>query len=214
MEQPTISSIQPKARIQLLTENSGRMFYEVKQVGDANYPLARNRDHFIPRHERLLFEQEVIKRPSAYFKRDSRLTHCLRDSFVPTDPYSVDDLIVLEGKPPFHIELSVRNLAASETHRQTVETWDSSWKVNLPNYVFTSIGPHLVTIESVKDASSCAQAPPDPLKTSIWVDVAESAAIVPFDRREHFCVGDITQFQLEGIPPWTIGYAISLSLDF
>ena len=205
LEQPTISSIQTKARIQLQTANSGRMFYEVKQVGDGNYPLARNRDHVIPRHERLLFEQEVIKRPSAYFKRSSRLTHCLRDTFVPTDPYSVDDLIALDGKPPFHIGLSVKNLAASEIHHQTVETWDHSWKVNLPNYVFTSTGPYLVTIECVKDASSCPQAPSDPLQTSIWVDVAESAAIVPFDRREHFCVGDITQFQLEGIPPWTIG---------
>lgn len=154
----------------------------------------------------------MIGRPSAQFKKPTRLSHCLRDTFVPTDAYSADDVIVLEGKAPFHVELSVKNLAASEVHRQTVELWDAQWKVNLPNYVFTSIGPHLVTIESVRDASSCAQKVPDPLRTSIWVDVAESAAIVPFDRREHFCVGDITQFQLEGIPPWTIGYVVQITI--
>ena len=187
------------------------MYYEVKQVGDANYPLEQNRARVIPRNERLLFEQEVIRRPSAQFKKQTRLSHCLGDTFVPIDSYSSDDMIVLDGKPPFLLELSVKNLATSEVHHQTVEIWSYQWKVNLPNYVFSSIGPHLVTVESVKDASSCMQATPDPLTTSIWVDVAESAAIVPFDRREHFCVGDVTQFQLEGIPPWTIGYAFYLS---
>jgi len=41
------------------------------------------------------------------------------------------------------------------------------------------------------------------------VDVAETAAIFPFDSRQDFCVGDVSQFQLEGIPPWTIGYKIN-----
>ncbi|KAH8120086.1 hypothetical protein DFH11DRAFT_1558255 [Phellopilus nigrolimitatus] len=206
LDSPVISSIQSQTRIQLLTSQAGRIYYEIKHIGDSNYPVSQNRHHVIPRNERLLFEQEVVGRPSAEFKKLTRLTHCLRDTFVPSESYSTDDMIILDGRPPFHLELSVKNLAASEVHRQTVELWETQWRVNLPNYVFNSIGPHLVTIESVRDASSCKQAITDPLKTSIWVDVAESAAIVPFDRREHFCVGDITQFQLEGIPPWTIGY--------
>ena len=36
--------------------------------------------------------------------------------------------------------------------------------------------------------------------------VAETAAIVPFSRREHYCVGDAIPFQLEGTPPWTVTY--------
>ncbi|KAI5121322.1 hypothetical protein M0805_003789 [Coniferiporia weirii] len=209
LDQPIISSVQTRTRLQLLTSQAGRIYYEVKQIGDANYPLAWNKQHVIPRQERLLLEQEVVGRPSARFKESTRLAHCLRDTFVPTEPHAVhafDDLITLEGRPPFHLELSVKNLAASEVYRQTVELWETQWRIDLPNYVFTSIGPHLVTIESVRDASSCEQMAADPMKKSIWVDVAESAAIVPFDRREHFCVGDVTQFQLEGIPPWTIGY--------
>lgn len=212
LDQPIISSIQPRIRIQLLTSQTGRIYYEVKQVGDANYPLAQNKHHVIPRRDRLLFEQEVLGRPSAQFKRNARLTHCLRDTFTPGDGFSMDDMVILEGKPPFHLELSVKSLAASEVHRQTVEIWDTQWRVNLPNYMFTSIGPHLVTIESVRDASSCDPASADPLNSFIWVDVAESAAIVPFDRREHFCVGEVTQFQLEGIPPWTIGY-VAIQID-
>lgn len=201
IDTPMVSSVQNRARIELATSQAGRIYYELKSIADANYPL----DQPIPLRERLLFEQEVLGRPSAEFKRPARLMHCLRDAFVPKDTYSLDDLIVLSGRPPFHLDLSVKNLASSDVHRQTIELWDTQWKINLPDYIFSSIGPHLVTIDSVRDASSCEQTVPDPLKRSIWVDVAESAAIVPFDHREHFCVGDVTQFQLEGIPPWTIG---------
>ncbi|KLO20595.1 hypothetical protein SCHPADRAFT_863370 [Schizopora paradoxa] len=209
LDQPVISSVQSRTRLQLLTSQAGRIFYEIKQIGDANYPLAQNKDHVIPRNDRLLFEQSVIGRASAQFKKSARLSHCLRDTFVPSDPLSSDDIILLDGQPPFSLDLSIKSLATSHIHRETVEIREAQWKVNLPKYIFTSIGPHQVTIEAVRDASSCKQSVTDPLRKSIWVDVAESAAIVPYDRREHFCVGDVAQFQMEGSPPWTVGYKVN-----
>ncbi|TDL28053.1 hypothetical protein BD410DRAFT_782006 [Rickenella mellea] len=206
LDQPTISSIQHRTRFQLHTSEAGRIYYEVKQIGDATYPIAQNAQHVLPRLERLLLEQEVRARPAAYFQSSSRLSYCLDDAFGTRDSLATEGMIIMEGKPPFLLQLSIKNLAASEVHHQTIEIWDSHWQIDLPNYTFQSIGPHLVTIDSVSDASRCEPVVADPLKQSIWVDVAETAAIVPFDRREHFCVGDVTQFQLEGIPPWTIGF--------
>ena len=206
LDQPTFSSIQPRTRFQLRTSEPARIYYEVKQIGDAAYPLAKNRDAIIPRSERLLFEQQVLMRPSARFRNHNRLSYCLNDALTAQDYSHNDGVIVLEGTPPFHLQVSVRNLAASEVHTETVELWDSQWRVNLPNYTFRSIGPHQVTIESVTDESHCEQVAPDPLFRSIWVDVAETAAIIPFSRREDYCVGDAIPFQLEGTPPWTIGY--------
>ena len=206
LDQPTFSSIQPRTRFQLHTSEPARIYYEVKQVGDAAYPLARNKDAIIPRSQRLLFEQQVLMRPSARFKTNSRITYCLNDQLTPHDSYSNDGAIAFSGTAPFRVQLSIRNLAASEVHHETVVLNDPTWKLNLPSYIFKSIGPHVVTIESVQDASGCEQAAPDPLYRSIWLDVAETAAIVPFDRKEHFCVGDVSRFQLEGTPPWTIGY--------
>jgi len=119
-----------------------------------------------------------------------------------------DGVIVLEGVPPFKLELTVSELGASHVHTETLELWEHQWTVDLPQYQFTSIHPHLITIKSVQDASGCEQSLKNFDKQSIWVDVAEVAAIVPFDRREHYCVGEVTQFQLEGTPPWTIGCVI------
>ncbi|KAF8899024.1 hypothetical protein BD779DRAFT_1431977 [Infundibulicybe gibba] len=209
LDQPTFSSIQPRTRFQLQTSISGRMFYEVKQIGDAAYPLKKDHALTVPRSKRLLFEQRVAARPSATFATRDRLSYCMNDAFVPLNNHIADGAIILTGAPPFTLQLSVKSLAASHTELMTVETSDHTWKLDLPSYTFQSIGPHLVTIESILDASNCAQAIIDPLLRSIWVDVAETAAIVPIDRREDFCVGDVSQFQLEGIPPWSIGYRIN-----
>ncbi|KAI0756262.1 hypothetical protein C8Q80DRAFT_1092612 [Daedaleopsis nitida] len=206
LDQPTFSSIQPRTRFQLRTSEPARIYYEVKQIGDAAYPLAKNKDAIIPRSERLLFEQQVLMRPSARFKNHNRLSYCLNDALAAHDTTGSDGVILLEGTPPFQLTVSVRNLAASEVHTETLELSDASWRLSLPGYAFGSIGPHQVTLDAVRDASHCEQVAPDPLFRTLWVDVAETAAIVPFSRREHYCVGDAIPFQLEGTPPWTIGY--------
>ncbi|THV07501.1 hypothetical protein K435DRAFT_959584 [Dendrothele bispora CBS 962.96] len=208
LDQPVFNSIQPRTRLQLLTSNPGRIYYEVKQIGDAAYPLAKYKNTPIPRSDRLLFEQLVSMRPSARFRNRNRLSYCLNDLFTPLDTSS-DGSLVFEGTPPFLVELSIKNVATSHIEKKVFEVMDHAWKVDLPSYEFKSIGPHLVIIESVEDASGCAHAALDPVASSIWVDVAETAAIVPFDRREDYCVGDVTQFQLEGIPPWSIEYRIN-----
>ena len=206
MGQPTFNSIQPRTRFQLQTSQPGRVYYEVKQIGDAAYPLSKTRDLVIPPSERLLFEQQVFMRPTARFRNRNRLVYCLYDALVPLDSSSSDGFVVLEGTPPFTLVLSIKNIGASHVEMKTIEVPTNSWRLHIPSYTFSSIGPHLVTIQKVTDSSSCEQAAFDPLLRSIWVDVAETASIIPFERREDICVGDVTQFQLEGIPPWTIGF--------
>ncbi|KAK7058444.1 hypothetical protein VNI00_002078 [Paramarasmius palmivorus] len=209
LDQPVFNSIQHHTRLQLLTSNPGRVYYEVKQIGDASYPLEEHKNTPIPRADRLLFEQQVSMRPSTQFRNRNRLSYCLNDNFVPLDRLSPDGVINLEGTPPFQLQISIKNLATSTVDHTTVEVFDHSWKMELQSYQFKSIGPHLVVIESISDASGCPHAALDPLGSSIWVDVSETAAIVPFDRREDYCVGDVVQFQLEGTPPWSIGYRIN-----
>ncbi|KAJ7103382.1 hypothetical protein B0H15DRAFT_874861 [Mycena belliarum] len=206
--QPTFNSIQPRTRFELQTSNPGRVYYEVKQIGDAAYPLSKHKNAVIPRSQRLLFEQQVNMRPSARFRTRNRMAYCLNDQFIVHDPLSLDGLVIFDGTPPFRLGLSIKNFGTSHVEIMTIETSETSWKIDL-QYEFKSIGPHLVVLETVSDASSCPQAPLDPLSSSVWVDVAETAAIIPVDRREHYCVGDVSSFQLEGIPPWTIGYAIN-----
>lgn len=209
LDQPVFTSIQSRTRFELQTHAAGRFFYEVKQVGDAAYPLEQHKARIIPRSERLLIEQQVYARPSARFTNQERLSYCLHEAFISHDAPSSAGVIQLEGTPPFTLGVSVRNLGSSQSEYVTVIVEGHSWRLDMPSYQFNSIGGHLVTIESIQDVAKCAHAALDPLYTSIWVDVAETALIVPVDRRDDFCVGDISSFQMEGIPPWTIGYRIN-----
>lgn len=209
VDKPRMNSIQPRTRFQLHTSIPGRMFYEVKQLGDSMYPLEKHLSEVVPRHDRLLFEQQVFRRPSAHFKNRNRISYCLNDNFTPLDASSADGVVVLEGTPPFTLTLSIKNVAASNVQIITVQVPSNVWKVDLPEYSFHSIGPHRITIDSVTDSSNCAQSVLDPLLSSIWVDVSETATIIPFDHRTDLCVGDVSQFQLEGIPPWSVGYKLN-----
>lgn len=76
--------------------------------------------------------------------------------------------------------------------------------VDFPDYSLDTIGPTLVTIESMKDSSPCPEADSSNLLRTSWIDVAETAAVVPLDRKEDYCVGEPISLQLEGTPPWTV----------
>lgn len=81
---------------------------------------------------------------------------------------------------------------------------DLRFEVNFPTYRFDTIGPTLLTIESMKDSSPCDAAAVDDSRRMLWVDVAETAAVLPFDRKRDYCVGEPISLQLEGMPPWTV----------
>ncbi|KAG8897050.1 hypothetical protein FRB99_008481 [Tulasnella sp. 403] len=198
-EQATFNSVQPTARLQMKTANAGRHSYRIVGVGDASYPALRNA------HKRYL-EQTVLSRPSASFRSTERLSYCVGDSFKPLADHGNHGLVDLKGQPPFTLELSVKNMATGEYAEESVTVNAHEWTVELPSHTFKSIGSSLVTIESIKDSSPCPEVNSQPARRSIYVDVAETAAIVPFERKVDYCVGEPISFQLEGTPPWTVNY--------
>jgi nucleoporin POM152 len=205
---PTFYSTHNQSQLQLQTSNVGRVFYEISQLGDAIYPLANYRGLSIPRSERLLFEQQVLLHPSAHFKTQDRLSYRLYDAFLPTSRPS-EGAVILEGIPPFQLQLAIRHLGSNQIDWMTAEVFYTEWKINLPMFTFTTIGSHLLTIESISDASNCPQVPLDPPFNSIFVDVGAGADIVSYDQREYFCAGDMARFHLEGTSPWGIVSVLS-----
>jgi nucleoporin POM152 len=169
-------------------------------MGDALYPLAVTNAAFKTSKSisELSFRQEVLPRPRAYFKTTDHLTYCLHDKFRAEDLGAHSGVIQLLGRSPFYLDLSLHNLATGETKRDRIQLLQNEWRVELPDYRFETVGSYMLVIDSVKDASSCEQEENVLGTNSLFIDVAESAAIVPFERREEYCVGEILRFQLEG----------------
>jgi nucleoporin POM152 len=205
-DRQSFTSLQTEHRVQLQTSQPGRVVYEVTAVGDAKYSVKDEHVHSSKDHPR--WEQQVLGRPAAYFKTAARLSYCLNDALVPRPEshLSQDGVVVFEGKVPFIVSFSIHNLASSETRQETKEFNTHEWHLDFPEYTFSTVGSYLIAIDSVRDASSCEEIIDETAQRSIWADVAETAMIVPFERRTDVCVGDLLQFQLEGMAPWTITY--------
>jgi nucleoporin POM152 len=182
------------------TTQPGTHVYALQHLADATYNTGISLDNKRTRGLRL--EQVIHTRPSARFKSTARISRCLNaDLNLSHDPGAV---LVLKGTPPFTLSVAVRNLAEGETHHTQIVTHDHEWAVNVPDYVFRTIGPHVVAVEKVRDASMCDELG-GARERSLWVDVAETAAIIPLERRVDYCVGDVLNFQLEGTAPWQVG---------
>jgi nucleoporin POM152 len=182
------------------TTEPGTHIYALQHLADATYNTGVHLDTRRTRGLRL--EQNVLTRPAARFKSTARISRCLNtDLNLSHDPGAV---LSLTGTPPFTLSIAVRNLAEGETHHALIVTHDHEWAVNVPDYMFRTIGPHIVAVERVRDASKCAELG-SASERSLWIDVAETAAIIPLERRVDYCVGDVLNFQLEGTAPWQVG---------
>jgi nucleoporin POM152 len=126
------------------------------------------------------------------------LTYCLHDTFRAEDIDSHSGVVKLQGTSPFYLELSLHNLATGEIRKERVQLLQDEWRVELPDYRFDTVGSYMLMIDSVWDGSTCKQDVDALGINSLLIDVAETAAIVPMERREDYCVGDILRFQLEG----------------
>lgn len=182
------------------TADPGTHTYALQHLADATYNTGIQLNTHRTRGLRL--EQNVLIRPAARFKSAARISRCLNtDLNLSNEPGAVLSLI---GTPPFTLSIAVRNLAEGETHHAQIVTNDYEWPVKIPDYMFRTIGPHVVAIERVRDASKCAELG-SASERSLWIDVAETAAIIPLERRVDYCVGDVLNFQLEGTAPWQVG---------
>lgn len=206
----TFNSIQKTSRLQLRTSEPGHHEYHLTDFGDAAYPLP-HRVQSSPRYSGTVLQQEVLSRPSAYFKSSKSSPYCLNQKLEPRSGHSDDPVVVLTGKAPFKLTLNIKNVATSESRLAVVDVTTPEWKVDIPTYKLQTVGPHLITIESFEDSSPCSPSAVDYERRTFRIDVAETAAIVPFDRRADWCVGDLLQFQLEGNAPWKIEF-VSLSI--
>ncbi|KAG8703735.1 hypothetical protein FRC08_002662 [Ceratobasidium sp. 394] len=202
-EDSLFTSLKNLTRLAMRTNQPGTHVYALQHLADATYNTGIGLDTRRTRGLRL--EQEVYARPSARFKSAARISRCLNtDLNLSFEPGAV---LALSGTPPFTLSVAVQNLAEDETHHAQIVTNDHEWAVNVPDYVFRTIGPHVVDVKKVRDASMCAEVKGGGER--LWVDVAETAAIIPLERRVDYCVGDVLNFQLEGTAPWQIGYTFN-----
>lgn len=172
----------------------GEHRYDILSVADQLYDFPNDRHAKQPE---FTISQTVNSRPSARFHREAQLHYCVSDTF---ERHKGQSRVRFEGKPPFTIEYEI---GRGGRHRGQVYSRSGikshDWYIEEPRYTFRDVGPHIVKILSMSDASGCQWNPPeDQDALYLSVNVVETASIVPESDQQDYCVGDSLEFRLQG----------------
>jgi nucleoporin POM152 len=186
----------------LETDEPGHYTYSFDRVGDRNYGLS-------PLAGRpLTFDHEVYGRPSARWQSTDRLSRCAHSKLKPASLSAKQGLLALKGKAPYAVTLHITTPKSSQPIVRTIaDIPTDEWRIDLDDVEFTQLGLHTISVESVADASGCAQ---DLTGEGIEdakafkVEVAETASIVQVQKGEDVCVGQSLDFLLQGTSPWSL----------
>ncbi|CAK9785517.1 hypothetical protein CC85DRAFT_329236 [Cutaneotrichosporon oleaginosum] len=186
----TLYSAQNKGILHLETM-PGHHVYEFGTISDSNYAKT---------HVKFSLEHEVHSRPSATFAKQNTHSLC-RDAALLTNAR-----IKMTGKAPFVLQLGVRRPASAEVVPHTVKVSGHEWKVELPELILSDVGRYEVSLLEMSDSSGCAYVFEDAAVLSTFVDVVETARVVPISHDVDVCVGDTLDFLLQGTAPWIVEY--------
>lgn len=202
--QKKIDSALPRAMVPLVRE-AGVWRYHFKDVSDANYPVSSKIDHSE------MVEQEVWPRPTAVFKRNTKTrNYCLNDVIGRSSDAATEDIeLILEGEAPFDVTLQLQDLELNRAETKVFHIKDNTHKLDVADWKLSSIGAYMLHIIDIRDARGCGRqySAGKGKESSIKLDVAEIAAIMPLISSVDQCVGDTIEFALAGTAPWSITYS-------
>lgn len=181
-----------------MASQPGHHRYTVLTVKDAHYDF----DSKLLQASKGLFsiEQEVFGKPTAGFRPTARLSYCVGQAFKT----SSENMATIEfvGQGPFEVDLTLEPTVAQPMYRKTIShIKGNTWKVDLPDHVFSHVGSQILSIASVRDASGCPAEILIEDRLYLPIDVLETASITAVSDREDYCVGDMLEFVLGGTRP-------------
>lgn len=183
------------ASFKMETSQSGLYEYEFSRLGDNSYSQAA-RGPVV-----LKIQQRVQPKPSARFTNIGKTYRYCKgegtgDEVLP---------ILLNGHPPFYLEIDIRHHAATKPERISMPHIDTNlFDFHIPHR-YLALGTHVVTIRKVRDSHGCVREM-DFDAPHVQVSVADIPVISPLEANLEFCVGDRISFSLSGTPPFNIYY--------
>ncbi|RUP51079.1 hypothetical protein BC936DRAFT_149996 [Jimgerdemannia flammicorona] len=195
------------ARVHLKTSPSGNYRYVFTKIADDFYtnpfqPLFEGR-------KPLILEQHVNARPSARFTKKPKKNHhhvCVGDRLSSKDLNAITT-VELAGRPPFSVDIEIKHDSQLKgVILQVSNITEETHVLDLP-FTFSTPGIHQMTITRVEDAGGCRSEPNARQENAVaLIEASDIATITPADTSHIHCVGDVMEFALSGLSPFTITY--------
>ncbi|KAL9114156.1 MAG: hypothetical protein Q9227_001928 [Pyrenula ochraceoflavens] len=183
-----------KSTVMMDSSKAGDYTYRFQKLTDSRYAIN-------DKHKPITLQQKVHALPTARFEKSGEtFTYCKEDT-------SGNDLvpIVLEGEPPFSVEVGIIHHGHSKPEVIRLKDINSRyWKWSLPHRGL-EFGTHSVNIRKVIDARGCERSlDHDP--SSIRIRVSDAPTIIPLENQQDYCVGERISYSLSGQSPFEIFY--------
>ncbi|KAH8688889.1 putative nuclear envelope pore membrane protein [Talaromyces proteolyticus] len=193
-----LKSVSSVTSLVLDTTKPGDYFYEITDVSDYLYDFDPKGGHSIK------VAQTVNALPSARFESPGHIyAFCKEDS-------DGDELIpiVLEGQPPFYLDISIKHHSSSKPEIVSVGPIKTNkHRLPIPRR-HLELGQHVVSIHRVGDSRGC-QRTFDRDLSSVRVAVSDVPTIIPLESQSDYCVGERLSFSLSGHAPFEVFYTFN-----
>lgn len=114
------------------------------------------------------------------------------------------------GSYPFEIKLTLTHESTGKSDRILLRDIMGPQIPLNQHHESMSVGNHIVTIDELKDSNGCVQKKFSPLNNFILsitaVPSIDKVALPAAANRSHYCVGDHINYNMSGIPPFTVYY--------
>jgi nucleoporin POM152 len=183
------------ALIQMDTSKAGEYSYKFIELSDNLY------DFDDTKHTSLTVTQWVNPLPSARFASPNHIYGFCKEEGNGEEVIPV----ILEGVPPFSLEISVKHHSKSKPEFLSIPNINSN-RYNLPiPRRYLDLGQHVVSIRKVLDARGC-QRTTEYDGSSVRVAISDVPAIIPLESQVDYCVGERLSFLLSGHAPFDVYY--------
>lgn len=207
------ASAQNVTALQLSTSIPGWHVYELKEIGDAIYPISQLSAKSNEGSRRL--EQMVYPLPGVSLSSAGKPpSFCLHDSLSPSNfENSKTKLgsnqyptLFLSGTPPFSVEIQLKHQPSGSESSAPVSidkifTIDNivthSYPIELSRkkFTFDNTGSWNLRVKSVRDKNNCfSEVAGGKNGVGVNLEVAETASITPKGNQDDYCVGDSVDF--------------------
>jgi nucleoporin POM152 len=190
-----LKSVLDVAALDMDTSRAGEYVYKFIELADSLY------DDRSKTQSSVSVMQKVNPLPSARFESPGHIyAFCKEDS-------DGDEVIpiVLEGVPPFSLEIIIKHHSNSKPETVTIPHIGSHKHNLLIPRRHLELGQHVVSIHKVRDARRCQRTIERDVN-SVRVAVSDVPTIIPLESQSDYCVGERISFSLSGHAPFEVFY--------
>ena len=177
----------------------------IKSLSDSNYDET-SLQNIAHKSVTVAVRQSVNPAPMIELLDSGKIIRTCFTNLEQADLMEPFKLKINRGKAPFVVTVNVYHESTSRVDQFVINDVNGEYLSASEIYKDLKMGNHEIRIVKVVDANGCVNENMLSSVTTLQLSVVEAPKIHLLDSTSDYCVGDYVSYQLNGVPPYQIGY--------